>query len=41
MNLLQIPMPADTAQAIYNAVGEAELEAVRMNAFDLALKGDG
>ena len=39
MNLLQIPMPADTAQAIYNAVGEAELEAVRMNAFDLALKG--
>ena len=39
MNLLQIPMPADTAQAIYNAVGEAEIEAVRMNAFDLALKG--
>lgn len=39
MNLLQIPLPADTAQAIYNAIGDAELEAVRMNAFDLALKG--
>lgn len=39
MNLLQIPLPADTAQAIYNAIGDTELEAVRMNAFDLALKG--
>ena len=39
MNLLQIPLPADTVQAIYNAVGDAGIEAVRMNAFDLALKG--
>src|SRR5690554_33995 len=42
MNLLQISLPADTAQAIYNTmqqVSDAELEAVRMNAFDLALKG--
>ena len=39
MNLLQIPLPADTARAIYNAIGDAEIEAVRMNAFDLALKG--
>jgi len=42
MNLLQLPMPADTAQAIYNAMQQAttaETEAVTMNAFDLALKG--
>jgi len=42
MNLLQIPLPADTAQAIYNTVQQAvtaETEAVTMNAFDLALKG--
>jgi len=39
MNLLQIPLPADTARAIYDAIGDAEIEAVRMNAFDLALKG--
>lgn len=42
MNLLQIPMPADTAQAIYNAMQQAttaETEAVTMNAFELALKG--
>lgn len=42
MNLLQIPLPADTAQAILNTMqqmSDAEMEAVRMNAFDLALKG--
>jgi len=42
MNLLQIPVPADTAQAIYNTmqqVATAETEAVTTNAFDLALKG--
>jgi biopolymer transport protein ExbB len=42
MNLLQIPLPADTAQAIYNTMQQAataETEAVTMNAFDLALKG--
>ncbi len=39
MNLLQIPLPADTAQAIYNTISSAEVEAVTMNAFDLALKG--
>ena len=39
MNLLQIPLPADTARAIYDTIGNAEVEAVRMNAFDLALKG--
>ena len=42
MNLLQIPSPADSAQAIYNTLQQAaaaEDIAVRMNAFDLALKG--
>lgn len=42
MNLLQIPVPGDTAQAIYDTmqqVATAETEAVTMNAFDLALKG--
>ncbi|MEN6588852.1 MAG: MotA/TolQ/ExbB proton channel family protein [Proteiniphilum sp.] len=42
MNFLQIPLPADTAQAIYNTMQQAataETEAVTMNAFDLALKG--
>jgi len=42
MNLLQIPTPADSAQAIYNTIQQAttaETEAVAMNAFDLALKG--
>lgn len=42
MNLLQIPLPTDTAQAIYNTMQQvttAETEAVTMNAFDLALKG--
>ena len=42
MSLLQIPLPADTAQAIYNTMQQAvtaETEAVTMNAFDLALKG--
>lgn len=39
MTLLQIPMPTDTVQAIYNTVSNAEVEAVTMNAFDLALKG--
>jgi Biopolymer transport proteins len=42
MNLLQIPSPADTAQAIYNTMQQAvtaETEAVTMNMFDLALKG--
>lgn len=38
MNLLQISVPADTAQAIYNTV-QAQTEAATMNAFDLALKG--
>ncbi len=42
MNLLQIPSPGDTAQAIYNTMQQAaatEEIAVKMNAFDLALKG--
>lgn len=42
MNLLQIPLPTDTAQAIYDTVQQvttAGTEAVTMNAFDLALKG--
>jgi len=42
MNLLQIPSPADSLQAIYNTVQQtaaAEDMAVKMNAFDLALKG--
>ena len=42
MSLLQIPLPADTAQAIYNTMQQAataETEAVTMNAFELALKG--
>jgi biopolymer transport protein ExbB len=42
MRLLQIPLPADTAQAIYNTMQQAataETEAVTMNAFELALKG--
>ena len=42
MNFLQIPLPADTAQAIYNTMQQAttaETEAGTMNAFDLALKG--
>lgn len=38
MNLLQISVPADTAQAIYNTM-QAQTEAATMNAFDLALKG--
>jgi len=43
MILLQLPSPADTAQAIYNTMQQtaaaAETESVTMNAFDLALKG--
>ena len=39
MNLLQIPVPGDTAQAIYNTMAVAETDAMTMNAFDLALKG--
>jgi len=42
MNLLQIPSPADSLQAIYNTMQQtavAEEMAVKMNAFDLALKG--
>lgn len=39
MNLLQIPMPADTMQAMYNSVSSAEVEAVKMSAFELAQKG--
>lgn len=39
MNLLQLPLPADTAQSIYNTIAGAEAEAATMNAFDLALKG--
>lgn len=39
MNLLQIPMPADTLQAMYNSVSSAEVEAVKMSAFELAQKG--
>ncbi|MCE5205248.1 MAG: MotA/TolQ/ExbB proton channel family protein [Porphyromonadaceae bacterium] len=42
MNLLQIPLPTDTAQAIYDTVQQVttvKTEAVAMNAFDLALKG--
>ncbi|MPM79571.1 Protein TolQ [bioreactor metagenome] len=42
MNLLQIPVPGDTAQAIYNTMQQmatAQTEAATMNAFDLALKG--
>ncbi len=42
MNLLQIPSPADSLQAIYNTMQQstvAEEFAVKMNAFDLALKG--
>lgn len=41
MNLLQIPVPADTAQTIYDSMQavSAEADTVTMNAFDLALKG--
>jgi len=39
MNLLQIPMPADTVQAMYNSLSSAEVEAVKMSAFELAQKG--
>ncbi len=42
MIFLQLPSPADTAQAIYSTmqqIAAAETEAVTMNAFDLALKG--
>lgn len=42
MNLLQIPSPADSLQAIYNTMQQtaaAEEMAAKMNAFDLALKG--
>src|SRR5690554_1654327 len=44
MIFLQLPSPADTAQAIYNTMQQAaataaETETVTMNAFDLALKG--
>lgn len=42
MNLLQIPSPADSLQAIYNTMQQtaaAEEIATKMNAFDLALKG--
>lgn len=43
MNLLQIPSPADTAQAIYNTMQQTgaslETEITTMNTFDLALKG--
>jgi biopolymer transport protein ExbB len=37
MNLLQIPVPGDTAQAIYNTMQQATAD--KMNAFELALKG--
>jgi biopolymer transport protein ExbB len=37
MNLLQIPVPGDTAQAIYNTMQQAT--AAKMSAFELALKG--
>lgn len=42
MNLLQIPSPADSLQAIYNTMQQTavtEEMAAKMNAFDLALKG--
>ena len=42
MNLLQIASPADSLQTIYNTMQQtaaAEEFAVKMNAFDLALKG--
>lgn len=42
MNLLQIPSPTDSLQAIYNTMQQtavAEEMAAKMNAFDLALKG--
>lgn len=43
MNLLQIPSPMDTAQAVYNTAQQAITPVVEtetaMNAFDLALKG--
>ena len=42
MNLLQIPTPSDSLQAIYNTMQQTaatEEFAVKMNAFDLALKG--
>ena len=46
MIFLQLPSPADTAQAIYNtmqhsaaAMAAAETEVVKINSFDLALKG--
>ena len=43
MIFLQLPSPADTAQAIYNTMQQtaaaAETETITMNAFDLALKG--
>ncbi len=42
MNLLQIPSPADSLQAIYNTMQQtavAEEMAAKMNVFDLALKG--
>ena len=42
MIFLQVPSPADTAQAIYDMMQQAataETEAVTMNAFELALKG--
>ena len=41
MIILQLPSPADTAQAIFNTVQPiaAQTESVTMNAFELALKG--
>lgn len=42
MIFLQLPSPADTAQAVYQTMEQAataETTAVTMNAFDLALKG--
>lgn len=39
MNLLQIPSPMDTAQAVYNTVQTTAEVETAMNAFDLALKG--
>ena len=42
MIFLQLPSPADTAQALYNTMQQTvtpETAEVTMNAFDLALKG--
>ena len=41
MIFLQLPSPADTAQAVFQTMPQstAEVTAVTMNAFELALKG--